>query len=92
MKLKDQKKELNVDKINGSVLVVDDEEIIRDVIFDALTIKGLDVHMAKSSEEAIGFFEGQKQSRSDTYGSGYAWDGRCLGRKGHFKKNIPTLK
>ena len=45
---------LNMEKVEGiRVLIMDDEDAIRDFLYDALTIKGYIVDVAKDGEEAI---------------------------------------
>ncbi len=66
LRQKDEKEEQrdqiqDQEEIGGSVLVVDDEEVIRDVVKDALSMKGLKVSTASSSEEALMYLrEGKK--------------------------------
>lgn len=40
-------------KINAKILVVDDEDMIRDIVKEALEIKGIEVFLAKRGEDAI---------------------------------------
>ncbi len=48
---KSTKKE--IEKIKAKVLVVDDEEMIREIVKDALEMKGIEVILAERGEEAI---------------------------------------
>ncbi len=50
-------KELPVQSVYGKVLVMDDEEIIRDLAGELLTCFGFEVSLAKNGEEAIALYK-----------------------------------
>ncbi len=49
---------MNQDKLNKSgVLVVDDELLIRDLLFDFLTSEGYNVHLAENGKKAVAMLD-----------------------------------
>ncbi|HSA31641.1 MAG TPA: sigma-54 dependent transcriptional regulator [Candidatus Omnitrophota bacterium] len=50
----------SIDKRNYDILIVDDEPLIRQSLFEILRIEGYHAHMSQSAEEALNFLAEQK--------------------------------